>query len=174
MKKLTLMMLLMLMLAPSATAKKSKYNHAATMTHHGAKVTSLIEGRKDLYYSGDYICTPGSDQYAPDCRLQSDWFVVDAVSYDDVLLEDGSQIIISPEPECQSLPTCRTRQPWDHDKVKYVLFGAVGDPIWRISVAWGVPKDDEQLTILYRVKKDGELDVSPLSLELANARRALQ
>ena len=72
-----------------------KYDHSGTMEYQAGKVKNLIEGRTDLYYAGDYICTPGSEHYAPDCRKSTEWWVTEEESYTSVILDDGTTIIVT-------------------------------------------------------------------------------
>jgi len=79
------------LLVPSAQA--DKYNHIGTLESHAPKMKDLIEGRTDLYYAGEYICTPGSEHYAPDCRKITDWFVKTRDGYTTFTLDDGTVLV---------------------------------------------------------------------------------
>jgi len=93
-------LLIVLLLAGSASLAKTKYDHIGKMVYHSPVVKNLLEGRTDLYYDdnfyGDsYICTPGDEHHAPDCRKQIDWLLVVKESYVDVILDDGKTLIVN-------------------------------------------------------------------------------
>jgi hypothetical protein len=126
---------------PSAFAKKKpsvSYDHTATMTYHDSKVRNLLDGRTDLYYVGEYTCTPGSEHFAPDCRLYRDWFHTDVVSYIEIALEDGETIVVT-DSVCEAPADCRKLEPWDHEKVQTTLrrtFEDMQNPIREFAMQW--------------------------------------
>jgi hypothetical protein len=61
---------------------RPKYDHTAKVTYRAEQkhLKYLLEGRDDLYYDDSYygdnwICTPGDEHHAPDCRKSQDWYV---------------------------------------------------------------------------------------------------
>jgi hypothetical protein len=92
-------LLLALLLVPSIALAKQKpkladYNLVAKMTYHAPHVKDLREGRTDLFYDGDYTCTPGDEHHAPDCRTYDGWLLETQASFTDIFLADGRRIII--------------------------------------------------------------------------------
>jgi hypothetical protein len=81
-----------LAIATPLAQAKTKYDHWGKAEHHSSQSRYLLAGRTDLFYSGDYTCIPGDEHHAPDCR--QDWWVIDALGYTNVALEDGTQIVV--------------------------------------------------------------------------------
>lgn len=78
---------------PSSYGKtQAKYNHVGKVEYHPPQTRDLLAGRTDLFYDGDYICTPGDEHHAPDCR--KNWWVIDAQGYKTITLDDGTQILV--------------------------------------------------------------------------------
>jgi hypothetical protein len=193
--KLVLLMAVATLAMPAAFAKKKPrliYDHTATMVYHAAKVRNLIEGRTDLYHAGEYTCTPGDEHYAPDCRTYTDWFVTEAVSYTEITLDDGTEIVVTDSPSlcwcdhhsCEPEETktldgdCRKREPWDHDKIRLVVrrdVENIGNPLLKIASDWTRSKEDirgkleflkdgAKETFRYSLLQGGEIEIDPVDL----------
>ncbi len=174
--------------ASAAFAKKKPriiYDHTATMTYHGPNVKNLLDGRTDLYYAGDYTCRPGSEHYAPDCRLSTDWYITVAVSYIEIRLEDNTEIAVTTwpcDPEIMSAKYCREHEPWDHEKAQTITLLDRGNPYLDIATDWQAGKafgrynekleslkDGAKKTFHYSIQ-NGEIEIDPLDLLQAGVR----
>lgn len=85
------LLILVALIASCAQAKK-KYDHLGKVEYHPPQQRDLLAGRTDLFYDGDYICTPGDEHHAPDCR--KNWWVIDAEGYRKITLDDGTQFLV--------------------------------------------------------------------------------
>jgi hypothetical protein len=95
----SLILLTVIFLAAQFALAKDKYDHIGRIDFYPGTVKYLLEGRTDLHYAGDYTCTPGTDNYAPDCRKAEDWYQTTAHSFTFITLEDGTTIRVSEDPE---------------------------------------------------------------------------
>jgi hypothetical protein len=86
-----ILLLALLPVAPAAYAR-TKYDRSGKVEYHPRQMRDLLAGRTDLFYDGDYVCTPGDEHHAPDCR--KNWWVIDAEGYRSVTLDDGTQILV--------------------------------------------------------------------------------
>lgn len=143
MKKVILLVILLLVSNSGFAKKKPKsqpvYDHVGHIAYHPGTFHDLLEGRNDLFYDGDYTCTPGTEHYAPDCRKHTDWVVTEMIAYNEVSLDDGS-ILIIPLPSrnavCMSDAVTKfygmanhkkCEEPWQHTEKTTVLQS--GDPL---------------------------------------------
>jgi hypothetical protein len=70
------------------------YDHVATMTYHAAHYKYLLEGRTDIFYDGDYECTPGDEHHAPTCATHFDWMIETQKEFKEINLDDGRRVIV--------------------------------------------------------------------------------
>jgi hypothetical protein len=186
MKILPVVLLVIATLAASPALAKKKppvsYDHTATMTYHDSKVRNLLDGRTDLYYSGDYTCTPGSEHFAPDCRLYRDWFHTDVVSYIEIVLENGETIVVT-DSVCEAPADCQKLEAWDHEKVQTTLrrtFEDMQNPIREFVMEWEARdrsrperqplKDGAKKTFHYHLLLPGIIEIDPLDVLHASSR----
>lgn len=129
MKKLLVIMAALFILSSAALAKKKQklpeftYDRTGQIIHHAEVRRYALDGRNDLYNSGDYICTPGDEHNAPTCQTYVDWFVTAKAAYDEVLLDDGSVLIIplTAHPTCGLDRDKKCSEPWNRtDKTTVV------------------------------------------------------
>jgi hypothetical protein len=101
MKKAVFLLVILLWISPCFAKRKPKFafDHTGTITYHIPPRRYALEGRTDLYESGDYVCAGGDEHHAPDCRKISEWFFRDPVSID-ISLEDSTKISIKALEEC--------------------------------------------------------------------------
>jgi len=136
----------LLLVSTSAFPKKKPklvFDHVGKMTNHGPKMRYLLEGRTDLYEDDEYICTPGDEHHAPTCRTYIDWFTVEKVGYVEILLDDGSIMIVSDSPSIED----RAREPWKHDETTRVFHRTVEypeHPLHQLADDW------ENESLMYR------------------------
>jgi len=157
---------LLLLTSPASARKKPPLSyHEATVAYHGPRMRNLLEGRADLFYDGDYVCTPGSEHYAPDCRKTVDWWVTESESYAEVVLEDHTILIVTSSAPCLNLgrgldehvarttiEDCQKREPWDRSRVNEsdVFFYLDHSDLPRIITEWWEgAKDGEKATLTY-------------------------
>jgi hypothetical protein len=67
--------------------------HKGRVVYVWGTMRDLTAGRTDLYHSGEYTCTPGTEHYAPDCRKAQGWFVREGERID-ATLEDGTVVAV--------------------------------------------------------------------------------
>ena len=186
MKPLALVPVVFVLLVSPASARKKQplSYHEATVAYHGPRMRNLIEGRTDLYYSGDYVCTPGSEHYAPDCRKTTDWWITESESYAEVVLEDHTILIVTSSVPCLKVgeglgedvartmvEDCRKREPGDRSRVNEsdVFYYLDDSDLPRMVTQWWAgAKDGEKATLTYVL--DGDI-VIPDSI--AGARQCV-
>lgn len=76
--------------------KKPANDHVGKAVYHELKLENQLAhyDPDKLYHVGDYICTPGTEHYAPDCRTSTDWFVKTQSPYAEITLDDGRKAIV--------------------------------------------------------------------------------
>jgi hypothetical protein len=80
------------LLLATATEAKDEW-HKGRVVYVWGTMRDLTAGRTDLYHSGEYTCTPGTEHYAPDCRKAQGWFVREGERID-ATLEDGTVVAV--------------------------------------------------------------------------------
>jgi hypothetical protein len=153
--------LTVLLLLTASCFAKPKYDHIGKMIYHAAELKYLLEGRTDLYYDdnfyGDrYICTPGDEHHAPDCRKDVDWYATVKPSWTEIVLDDGTKVNISlPPPLLNAGPNSDLNsmaEAWE--KRGLGLNPLYPDPKPHI-------KEGDVSTFVFRVRK-GRIEVDPL------------
>jgi hypothetical protein len=117
----------LLLVSTSAFPKKKPnlvFDHVGKMTNHDPQMRYLLEGRTDLYEDDEYICTPGDEHHAPTCLTYVDWFVPEKTGYVEILLDDGSIMIVSNSPSVED----QAREPWKHDATTRVFHRTLESP----------------------------------------------
>lgn len=179
MKTLTFATVVALLLSQPATAKKKQpefnYNKTAKIVLHPEQRHDLLEGRNDVYYEDfpggeHYVCLPGDELHAPYCDKWENWNIRTAIAYDEVLLEDGTVLVIpmwdSGEPltgivRCGSDEGKKCSEPWNHtDKTKVLKIGSA----LRQDILHVLEAHVNATSFRYAVDQAGEVHIDPCDL----------
>lgn len=147
---------------------RPKYDHTAKVTYRAEQkhLKYLLEGRDDLYYDDSYygdnwICTPGDEHHAPDCRKSQDWYVyeVDRRGSVALVLDDGRSMTLVADPEVANPnagwlhPKCAP-EPCDSKSPKIAN-------IWHLFDDYYLGEKDAEFEVSYRLLKTGEIEIKP-------------
>lgn len=139
---------------PAFARKKEKlaFTHSGEVVAHAATARFLLDGRDDLFYSGDYVCLPGDEHHAPDCARYADWMVDDKFAYIEVHLDDSSTIIICFHPENLQ------REAWNHDAtVTTIRDENLHNDLVLLALRWEGAPNGEPASFHYAIDDDGRI-----------------
>jgi hypothetical protein len=75
------------------TPNSDKYDHVGKMTFTPGVKKNLLDGRDDVYYSGDYACVGGDEHHAPNCDKLEMWIIWVVIPHTTFELEDGKKLV---------------------------------------------------------------------------------
>lgn len=172
-----LLFVLLTVFATVPALAKGRFDGNGSITYHAEKLRNAIEGRNDLYYSDDYICTPGTDHYAPMCRTANEWYFTEEAEYAEVALDSGEKFILTKATCASPLNIPCKQEKWDRsirtirvphfmeetDKTQDGLYSFLFLYWLRSYQGGNHPKDGETLPFRYQIKKlrSGESMISP-------------
>jgi hypothetical protein len=162
--------LLLILLCDLLCFAKPKYDHTAKVTYRAEQkhLKYLLEGRDDLYYDDSYygdswVCTPGDEHHAPDCRKSQDWYVyeIDRAASVKLVLDDGRSITFIANHEAGISgtgwlhPNCDP-EPCDSKFPKIANIWHLFDDYYLAG-----EEKDVEFDVSYRLVKTGDIEIKP-------------
>jgi|SRR5580704_77881 hypothetical protein len=136
---------LALILMVGSLAHATRYKLVGQMEKHpDSAPKDLLGGMQDLYYSGEYVCMPGSEHHAPDCRKPEDWVVTD-VGTTTITLQDGTTFEVESNGRARKSVFDRVVDKWVTGRLVRNALSQHYDPEYYGAAARG--------TFRYRVRK---------------------
>jgi len=156
MKNGAVLLLTCLLCLPAFGRKKEKlaFTHTGEVIAHAAVKVFALSHRDDLFYAGDYVCLPGDEHHAPDCRTYLDWSVIDKFAYTEIRLDDKSAIIVC---FCQEEAQ---HEPWRHDATTTTIRALDPDnDLTLLALRWEGEPDGQPVRFHYAIDSAGRIRI---------------